>query len=197
MMSFKYNKKIDKHCWQRIVKTKKLFGHSFPTKFSISKKRITIAKEMGNVFQKIWEKHDKKILNGVKKIYKHSVPTKLSVFINTSPYSMDGYPSKYISVSMYAKKTRRILSSISHELSHFVFRQYFTKFCHNIGCTKDEIEKIKEILTVINNIEIPGVLDKGWQVHAPLRKGTKKHWSINPNIKSIIKNLYKSLLITH
>ena len=175
MLSFKYDKKIDVHCWRRIIRAKKLFGHSFPTKFSISKKRITTAREMGKCFQKVWEKHDKKILNGVKKIYKHSVPTKLSIFINTSPYSMDGYPGKYISISIHAKKTRKILSSISHELSHFVFRQYFTKFCHNLGCTKDEIEKIKEILTVINNVEIPGVSDKGWQVHSNLRKWTKKN----------------------
>lgn len=195
MFSFKYNKKIDEHCWKRIVKTKKLFGHSFPTKFSISKAKIINAKEMGSRFQKIWKEHGKKILNGIKTIYKYPCPKKLSVFVNTSPYSMDGYPSEYISISMTAKKSRRAISSISHELSHFVFRKKFAKFCRNLGCAQNETEEIKEILTVINNVEIPGVLDRGWPKHSSLRKWTKKHWLKNPNIKLIIKDLHKLLKV--
>ncbi len=193
MISFKYNKKIDTQCWQRIIKAKKLFGHTFPTKFNISRAQITTAREMSNHFQEVWERCDKEIFNGIKTIYGYSCPKKLFVFVNTSPYSMDGYPSKYISISMTAKKTRRIISTIGHELSHFVFRQHFTQFCYKLGCTKDEIEEIKEILTVINNIKIPGVLDKGWPVHSSLRKWVKRQWLYNHNLKLIIKDLHKFL----
>lgn len=191
MLFFKYNKNVDRHCWQRIIKTKNLFGHSFPTKFNITETKIATAEKMVNRFQKIWEKRGKEISNGLTKIYNHPCPTKFSVFVNTSPYSMDGYPNRYISISKRVKKNQKIATSISHELSHFIFRQYFTKFCHNLGCTKNEIEEIKEILTIINNIEIPGISDRGWPIHSFLRKQVKRQWLINPDIKSIIKYLHK------
>lgn len=194
MMPFKYNKNIDERCWRRIIKAKKLFGHTFPNKFDISETKIKAAQQKIKYFQKIWQKYDQEILNGLKKIYKYPCPTDLSIFINTSPYSMDGYPARYISVSMMrAGTTQRIISSVSHELSHFLFRQHYTKFCRNLGSTKNEIEEIKEILTVINNIEIAEVLDKGWPVHSNLRKLTTRYWLTKPDIKSVIENLHKIL----
>ncbi len=193
MYIFKYDKKIDTSCWKRVIKAGKLFGHSFLDSFYIDQSKIQIAKDRMKVYQQVWEPRHGAILEGIKKIYKHPCPKKIRIYINTSPYSMDGYPKKHISITFKAKTHRRILTSISHELSHFVFKKYYTDFCRKIGCGKGEMEEIKEILTVIKNIEFRGKLHKGWPIHSNLRRWAKKQWRKNRNLKSLIRGMHALL----
>jgi len=189
MVTFKYNKKIDNECWNRIIKAQSMFGHDFPTAFSISEKDMTEAKNKTNKFQKIWDIYDKKydFDEGIKKIYQHPFPKNIICFINTSPYSMDNFAKNYISVSMKRDTPQKIITTTIHEASHFIFRKYYTNFCHRIGCNKEDVENIKEIITVINNFVFPGISDFGWKTHSDFREKIIKIWQKTKNIeKSIV-----------
>lgn len=175
MMKFKYNKKIDQKCWKRIIKVGKMFGHRFPDSFNVTKRDIIRAKKQVKYFQRIWEKNEKVFYEIIKKIYGYPFPKKMICYINTSPYSMDDLKKNYISVSMYRNTQKKIISTIIHEASHFMFRKYYTSFCRRIGCSQDNIEQIKEIITVINNVEFNNVNDYGWKIHQKMRKKLKKY----------------------
>ncbi|MBU0999203.1 hypothetical protein KKG24_02750 [Patescibacteria group bacterium] len=190
MIKFKYNKNIDKECWNRIIRAKEMFGHKFPKSFNIKKKDIKKAKEKTKEFQKIWNKNKTGFQKGVKKIYGHSFPRKIVCYVNTSPYSMDNFKKNYISISMYRKD---VVSTVIHEASHFMFKKYYTRFCHSIGCNQNDIEEIKEIMTVINNVEFKDVNDYGWRIHQKIREKAKKTWQETHNIRKVIKRIKNNL----
>jgi esterase/lipase len=193
MIEFKYNKKIDERCWKRIIQTKEMFGHKFPSSFNITQKDINKAKKQIKYFQRIWKKNEKEFYKGIKKIYRYHFPKKMICYINTSPYSMDDYEKGYISISMYRDTPEKIVSTIIHEASHFMFRKHYTDFCYSINCNQNDIENIKEIVTVINNTEFKNVRDYGWKIHQRIRKKTKKIWQETHDIKKVIKEIKNNL----
>jgi hypothetical protein len=195
MITFKYNKKIDEECWNRIIKAQSMFGHDFPTAFSISEEDVVETKNKTNEFQKIWDTYNKKhdFNKGIKKIYQHHFSKNLICYINTSPYSMDNFAKNYISISMRRDTPQKIITTTIHEASHFIFRKYYTDFCRKISCGEEDIENIKEIITAINNFVFPCISDSGWKTHSDFREKIIKIWQKTKNIeKSII--LAKKLL---
>lgn len=170
-----------------------MFGHKFPENFDITQKNINNAKKQVKYFQKIWSDNEKDFHRGIKKIYKHSFPEEITCYINTSPYSMDDYENGYIAVSMYRRTPKEIISTVIHEASHFMFRKYYTDFCRSIGCSRDNIEQIKEVITIINNAEFKNINDYGWKIHQKIRKKAQKIWLKTHDIKKVIKEVKNNL----
>lgn len=189
MIIFKYNTTKDKECWKRIIKAGIMFDHKFPTSFNIDSDRVVKAKKLVSVFNKIIndQKKQKDFKKGIKKIYKYNFPDNFICYINTSPYSMDC--SEYISISVDRDEPVKIYSTFVHEACHYIFRKYYTNFCYSIGYTDQDIENVKEIITVINNIEFEGVRDSGWRIHQTARKKAKKIWQETFEIKEVIKQI--------
>lgn len=189
MFIFKYDKKIDEECWNRITQAQNMFGHNFPSSFIISEKDIAEAENKTREFQKIWDDYDQKFNfnKGIKEIYKYDFPRGIICYINTSPYSMDNFAKNYISISIKRDTPQKMITTIIHEASHFIFRKYYTDFCHEISCTNEDIENIKEIITVINNAVFPNITDCGWKTHADYRKKILETWQENKDIKKAIK----------
>lgn len=179
-----YNKSKDVECWKRLVNSKDMFGHIFPNKVVLLNKRVILAKNKIDDFQLIWDSYSK-FDEGIKKIYKHNPPKFLPCYINTTGFSMDNYPH-YISISAACNTEKRIITMLVHELSHFIFRKYFANFCYSIGCSKDDIEEIKEIITVVNNDVFDKIEDKGYEVHAFYREKIRKAWKDGLDIEQII-----------
>jgi hypothetical protein len=187
MIIFKYDKKIDQECWDRLIEAENLFGHSFPKSFNILDSDIQQAIKKEEEFKKVWEDCNINLNEGINKIYRFDPPKKLICYINTSDYSMDNYEKGYISVSMRRDTPEKMVTTIVHEISHFIFREYYIKFCLDIGCSLDEIENIKEIITVINNIVFNGVKDDHWEnIHALYRKNALQVWEDTFDIKKVI-----------
>lgn len=193
MIKIKYNLIKDKECWKRIIQSKEMFGHKFPSSFNITQKDIKKAKKQVKYFQEVWDKKEKEFYKEIGKIYGHPFPKEMICYVNTSLYSMDNYEKGYISVSMYRGVPEKIISTIIHEASHFMFRKHYVSFCRSISCSQDDIENIKEIVTVINNIEFKGVKDYGWKIHKRIRGKTKKIWQRTHDIKQVIKEIKNDL----
>lgn len=123
------------------------------------------------------------------KIFRHEFPPRMPCYINTSPYSMDRYRKGYISISTERDTPERIISSIIHEASHFMFWKYEAAFCRRLGLRPREIDEVKEVLTVINNVVFSGVQDVGWRVHAQQRAAALKKWQQTEDIRAVIEDL--------
>lgn len=192
MLTFKYNKKADEECWNRLIEAKSMFGMEFPRSFNITEKDIKIAEKKAKEFQNIWDKNCSDFDEGIKRIYNHNFPAEIMCFVNTTPYSMDCYEKRYISVSKDHGKTEEFfLMVVIHEASHFVFRKYYQDFCFSIGCSNKEVEDIKEILTVINNKIFKNINDSGYEVHKDLREKALLMWEKGADLKAIISEIKK------
>lgn len=187
MIIFRYDKKIDEECWDRLIRAGNLFGHSFPTSFDILGDDVREAIKKGKEFGKVWKDSNTNLVEGIRKIYGFNPPEELVCYINTSDYSMDNYEKGYVSVSTRCNTPEKIITTVVHEISHFVFRKNYTKFCLDIGCSSDDIENIKEIITVINNAVFKKVKDNHWGIiHAPYRENALKVWEDTFDIKKVI-----------
>ncbi len=187
MLTFKYDKSIDEECWGRIIKAGNLFGHDFPKTFFISENDILTAQEKAIEYQIIWNNYSHNFNANLKKIYKYDFPAAVACYINSSPYSMDNYASNYISISMKLATEEKIVSTIIHEACHFLFRKYYIEFCGSLGCSENEIEEIKEVITVVNNVVFPKVHDYGWKIHHDIREKVLVLWKRNEDIEKIIR----------
>lgn len=178
MIIFRYSRKIDKECWNRIINAKIMFGHQFPSSFSIKKENIKEAKRKVKYFQKIWRWHEVDFRKGIRKIFRHNFPSKMVCYINTSNYSMDNFDKGYISISFKRETSTQVISSIAHESSHFMYKKYYGRD-----------ENIKEVITIINNVEIKGVEDRGWEIFEKERIKALKVWKRTKDIREVIKNI--------
>ena len=174
-MKFKYDKKMDQECWERIIQIKEMYEHKFPDRFNITSEMIRKAKQSVDWFEKEWNNANIDFDTGIKKIFGSKFPN-IICYINTSSYSMDKYPN-YISVSMNRKDP---VTTVVHEASHYMFRQCFPDI--------PDIENIKEIITVINN-DVFGVKDFGWKIHQKQREKALEIWKATNSIKQVCQKL--------
>lgn len=179
-----YNKNKDIECWKRLIESGSMFGLVFPEKIAISNEKIILAKKKIDNFQLIWDNYSD-FDEGIKKIYKHNPPKSLLCYINTTGFSMDSYPD-YISISATRDTEKKVITTLIHELSHFMFRKYFVDFCYSIGCSKKDIEEIKEIVTIINNDVFDKIEDRGYEVHDFYREKAQKAWKDGFDMEQII-----------
>ncbi|MBU4217155.1 hypothetical protein L6270_04990 [Candidatus Parcubacteria bacterium] len=186
MFNFTYNKQIDEECWQRIIKAGVLFGHFFPQEYHITDRGTVKARERAVLYREVWDEMGDDFMAGIKKIYKIEFPNDVKCFVNTSPYSMDGYPSGHISISMNFTNREKIKGVIVHESAHYIFRKYYYDFCKKIGCSHDDFEEIKEVITVINQDVFSDIWEPGWDVHKKYREKTLALWRSGLDIEGIV-----------
>ena len=75
---------------------------------------------------------------------------------------------------------------IIHEFSHIALLAKWGDFCKKLGYTDNGIQELKEVLTVINNIEFKDINDKGYSVHQNIREIVKDMWFKKYNLAEII-----------
>ncbi len=189
---FFYNKKFDEDNWDRLIKNGKKYGHQFPSSYLISDSDIVRAKERVVEYQLLWDKYDDIFRDKIPIIYKHNFPRNCTFFVNTSPYSSFNVEKKYLSISMMREENRFIPTMI-HEASHFLFQKYYIEFCYSIGCSYEEIDKIKEFITIITNDVFSPMQDVGWNDHEKYRKEALKIWKDRRNLKDVIQHLKNML----
>lgn len=175
-MIFKYNKKIDKECWERIIKANNLFGQRFPKTYRITGEMEKEARSKVIKFKKEWDEKLFDFSGGMKKIFGAIFPNNITCYINTTPYSMDNYPF-YISVSMKRKDPN---ASICHEASHFMLKKYFKDI--------KNVEEVKEIITVIN-YDVFKVKDPSWSIFKQQREKAFEVWKKTKNLKNVLKSI--------
>jgi len=185
-MIFRYNKQINKKYWKTIIKHKEMFGMKFPDKISVTEQDEKIAEKKVPEFFYLWNK-DKEMRTGIFKIYKYKLPKTLKCYIVTTETSAINLKKKYILLSAHIP-IDKIPMVIIHEFSHIAFLQKWGNFCKKLGYTKNGIKELKEVLTVINNIEFKDIIDKGYSIHKNIRRTVKNRWLEKYNLAEIIRD---------
>ena len=111
----------------------------------------------------------------------------MNCYINSSPHSSFNSKKNYLSISIMCKKNR-LVPTVLHEANHFIFRKHYDDFCFSIGCSKDDIDNIKEFVTIINDIIFYPMQDNGWEIHQKFRKRALAVWKNTEDIKKVIKD---------
>jgi len=176
-MDIKYSKKIDKEIFKEINrmgrKISPIFGYDFP-KVKFDERLIPIAKSTVNVAKNYI--NEKKIQNIMKKIYNKKVPD-ITIYVNTTPFSTWNVEEKWVSVSIF-RIGIEFYYTVCHEINHFMYDYVFkTK--------KYEDTKVKEIITVFNNIF--DIKDRGWAKFKEEREKAIKHFKKSNNFRETIK----------
>lgn len=186
-MIFRYNKQVNKKYWESLIKHKEMFGIKFPKKISITKKDEIYAERKVQDFYVLWDK-DKELREVIFKIYKYKLPKRLICYITTAETSAIDLKKKFILLSIY-RNSAYIPATIIHEFCHIAFLNKYSNFCKRLGYTNKGIQELKEILTVINNIEFKNIGDKGYLIHQNIRNKIKNLWlESKNNLVEIISN---------
>ncbi|MDD5016367.1 MAG: hypothetical protein PHW73_14965 [Atribacterota bacterium] len=188
MFVFKYSEKFDKENWERLIRNGIKFGHEFHGAYCVSKLDIKKAFEKAVEFEIIWKKYQDVFRAGMRKIFNKDFPGYVKFFINTSNYSSFNPDKSWISISMNTP-SNRVVPTILHEANHFMFRKYYNDFCYSVGCTKEDMDRIKEFLTIINNEVFSPMEDGSWDCYAQQRELTLIKWKECGDIKKVIKDI--------
>ena len=164
-----------------------MFGIEFPNKISITKEDEKQAKKKVPEFYTLWNK-DKELRETIHKIYKCELPKRLTCYITTTKTSAIDLKKKFILLSMH-RDDIYTSATIIHEFSHIAFLQKWSNFCRKLGYNNKGIQELKEVLTVINNIEYKDISDKGYSIHSDIREIVKQIWMKNNDLKKIISDL--------
>jgi hypothetical protein len=177
-MKIKYSKKIDKKMFIEVNKMRSklspVFGFNFP-KVKFDRRLIPIAKVMTKVGKTFL--NEKKLKKVIKEIYKKDLP-ELIIYINTTPFSSWNVKGKYLLLSYTRNNCNKFFSTVCHESNHFMYDLTF-------GTKKYQDTKIKETLTVLNNIF--GVEDKGWRNFLKARMKVLDFYKKEKNLEKTIK----------
>lgn len=177
-MKIKYSEKIDREMFIEVNQMRKklspIFGFDFPkVKFDI--RLVPIAKVMIGVSKTFL--NENKLKKVIKGIYNKDLP-KLTIYINTTPFSSWNVKEKYLSLSYTRNDCNKFFSTVCHESNHFMYDLTF-------GTKKYEDIKIKEIITVLNNVF--GVEDKGWKKFSKERMKILDFYKKERNLEKTIK----------
>lgn len=149
------------------------FGFDFP-KIKFDKRLVPIAKIMTKVGQTFL--NENKLKKVIKGIYNKDLP-KLTIYINTTPFSSWNVKEECLSLSYTRNDCNKFFSTVCHELNHFMYDVTF-------GTKKYEDIKIKEILTVLNNIF--GVEDRGWKKFSKERMRVLEFYKKEKNLEKTV-----------
>jgi len=184
--------RISKEEGQELVKNyfKTLFYFKFKEKIILSE---------AEAIEKVWHKKEKeyfKILeNLTKRPFFSSAFTAYFTTMFICPYDEKQY--KWFMLSMWHSLPFQ-LTTICHEIFHFQFLYYYSDFCRKQGLNKNQIEDIKEALTVLLNVkEFDDIIlsqDGGYPNHQTLRKKILNTWQNNRNLYLKDKNGFEIFL---
>lgn len=192
---FRYNKKIDRWSHKMISNINNVWGMQID-KMPIRKiKTLPLLKDYLDKFLK---KNHKQIFNKLNKIFKTTYSSdSFKYYLNTTSVSLYNPLERFISISPNHSFTR-YPTVIIHELFHIFFYLYLTsdKFLKDNRLksieqllTREELNEVKEIITIIINHEFNNLIDypdSGYPKHSHLRKIAEKIWLRDKNFQKFI-----------
>ncbi len=191
-VTFTYQEAEDLRCWQRLVEAGEMFGKTFPKQIDITAQSKQRAQQTVQQFQDWWDEAPE-CDEGLKTIYGHQPPAEIMVYLNTSSYSMDDEQRGWISLSMMRDSQKKVRTTVIHELGHVLFRHYWSDFCFKLGCSQDDIEDLKEVVTVIHNGVFNNVEDQGYHVHASLRALALDTWNQTHTLERVVQEVVQHM----
>lgn len=196
-------KMVPKNLKIKILKTNrkkaiKLVENYFENQSYFKFKKEIIFSEI-KAIKKIWGKKEKEFFNILERITKKPLfSSSFTAYFTTMficPYDKKHY--KWFMLSMWHSLPFQI-TTVCHETFHFQFLYYYVDFCKRQGLNKDQIEDLKESLTVLLNTEefdnIILIEDIGYLHHQTLRKKMLNIWQKNKDFYLKDKNGFKIFL---
>lgn len=113
----------------------------------------------------------------------------ITIFITTfhrAPYDVQ----QHLFFLIFREQNReRSITTIYHELMHFLFHQYYWKQCQDAGLDEQQIHRMKEAATVLLNpiLKERGLpLDMGYPQHEELRAFMQRVWQKHRHFSSFL-----------
>ena len=185
---FKYSKSVDQWSKRMIIGIDKVWGQAIPKDHSKIKliTPIFLKNYLNSYFSRYGEKIFLKLNTVFSSNYKAS---DFKYFINTTSVSLHNAQEKFISISINHEFSR-YPTIVIHELFHLFFYLFIQR--HPTKANEETLNDIKEILTVIINLEFDAyidVRDEGYPTHQKKRGWVKNYWLRNKNINELITEL--------
>lgn len=176
---FKYNKKIDAWSRSMILEVNEAWG------LIIDKDEEKISLKMLKYLLDYLDGYMKVNGNKIFLIFSRILDMKcheseVRFYVNSSTVSLHNGSKKFVSIS--CRHGFDVYPTvIIHEIFHILFYQYinFNKNAIKEKISEYECNEIKEILTVLINLEFQNLIykhDKGYPVHATMRNEVEKFW---------------------
>jgi len=185
---FEYNKQANRRYWESLLKHREMFGMKFPDRVSITEEDEKMAEKRASEFHALWDRDDE-LREKTLKVYGYKLPEALKCYIVTTKTSAIYLEKKCILLSMHTSSygfSNPVPTTIIHEFSHVAFLDKYSNICKELGYTENGIQEIKEVLTVINNVEYKNIDDGGYSVHKDIREIVKSIWLKTYSLKKII-----------
>lgn len=136
-----------------------------------------------------WQKHGEELTKKIEKIFGKFKIQKCDVFVTTLYVCDYNYEEKYFYLSLYHSLAKNF-TIIAHELSHFLFYDYFQDYLKEKGVPSDKFQNLKESMTVLLNTEefknLLLIEDSGYQPHQKLRELILSSWQKHKDLKKVI-----------
>lgn len=142
-----------------------------------------------NALKSHWQKHGEELTKKIEKTFGKFKNQTFNVFITTLYICDYNYEEKYFYLSLYHSLAKNF-TIIAHELSHFLFYEYFQDYLKEKNISGDKFQDLKESMTVLLNTEefknLLLIEDSGYQPHQKLRELILSSWQKHKNIKKVI-----------
>lgn len=141
-----------------------------------------------------WRKVEKPVFERLEKITgKPICRQKFICFLTTFPRGPYSVKSGWF--MLYPRRNPVCYpTTITHELMHFQFHAFYWEKCQKMGLSEDQINTLKEALTVLLNEEFSDLLscpDGGYPQHKKLRSDLLKLWRKEKNLDKLIESAKK------
>ncbi|MCK6462432.1 MAG: hypothetical protein L6Q29_01265 [Candidatus Pacebacteria bacterium] len=142
-----------------------------------------------------WQKHGEELSKKIEKIFGKFKTQQCDVFLTTLYVCDYNYKEKYFYLSLYHSLAKNF-TIIAHELSHFLFYDYFQDYFTKNKISQNLFQDIKESATILLNIEefnnLLLIEDVGYEPHQKLRNEILLSWQKHNNLKKVIDDVIKN-----
>ncbi len=143
-----------------------------------------------------WAKIDKEFFKRLEKVHANPFPYKLikGVLSTANRFGYNTNDGRF-ATSMFNNKF--ISADVAmHEIMHFMFHKYFWKLCKDKGLDEKQTWDIKEVFTVLLNLEFSDLRfqpDRGYPEHIEIRKIIEKSWRKNKDFNKALETVINFL----
>ena len=139
-----------------------------------------------------WTKYGDKLAEKLEKIFGKFKKQKCDSFVTTLYICDYNYEENYFYLSLYHSLAKNF-TIIAHELSHFLFYDYFQNYLKEKSVSENKFQDLKESATVLLNTEefknLLLIEDAGYAPHQKLREFILLSWNKNKNLKKTIDDI--------
>lgn len=141
------------------------------------------------------------IQNDLEFLMNKKFPEKIEINVLITTFQRCPYNTKeiffYITYKSDSEYFKKSITTIYHELMHFLFHWHYWQKCRNAGLKENKIDDIKEAFTILLNSilekrNLP--IDKGYKIHQDLRKKIMNLWQKKKDFEFVLEKVIENFI---